>query len=95
MQLMDQDDDDLSGASIDWVAAVGGTMPSSKVLHTRDIIRKWFEDAADTKIVIFTQFRAMATIFSQMCLKEEWAYTMVCVDTYTRMIIEFTADRQP
>lgn len=66
--------DDIS----DWMAAAGNEMPSSKVLKTRDVIREWFKDEPDTKLVIFTQFRVMTHIFYHMCKKEGWACAMVC-----------------
>jgi len=61
----------------DWMAAAGHEMPSSKFLKTRDVIREWFKAAPDTKLVIFTQFRAMTHIFYHMCKKEGWACAMV------------------
>lgn len=69
--------EDYGNDVTDWVAAAGHDMPSSKVLKARDVIRKWFKNASDTKLVIFTQFRAMTKIFWHMCKKEGWLFTMV------------------
>jgi ERCC4-related helicase len=70
-------EDDYNDDATDWMAVAGNSMPSSKVLKTRDVIREWFKDATDTKLVIFTQFRAMTHIFYHMCKKEGWACAMV------------------
>lgn len=69
--------DESGRAEIDWVKVAGEKIPSSKVTQTRDLIRKWISEDSATKIVIFTQFRAMAAIFSGMCKQENWAHTMV------------------
>ena len=69
--------EDYDNDVTDWIAAAGHDMPSSKVLKTRDVIREWFRDAPDTKLVIFTQFRAMTRIFWHMCKTEGWVVTMV------------------
>lgn len=69
--------DDYSDDVTDWMAAAGHEMPSSKVQKTRDVIQEWFKDAPDTKLVIFTQFRAMTNIFYHMCKKEGWSCAMV------------------
>jgi hypothetical protein len=73
----EEDEDD-----VDWVSYAAGLMPSAKLTRTRQFIRQWMTEAPDTKVVIFTQFRAMATIFSNMCSKEKWGYTLVCKTTH-------------
>ncbi|KAH8705435.1 SNF2 family N-terminal domain-containing protein [Talaromyces proteolyticus] len=63
---------------IDWVRNAGGEMPSTKVTAARRIIHKWVTEtkedvpSARNKIVIFTQFRDMVTIFEFMCQQEKW-----------------------
>lgn len=68
----EEDEDDL-----DWVPYAAELMPSAKLSRIRQIIRQWITDSPDTKIVIFTQFRVMATILISMCMKEKWGYTLV------------------
>ncbi|QGA14166.1 hypothetical protein EYB26_001819 [Talaromyces marneffei] len=81
--------------SMDWMADAGHDMPSSKVLKTRDTIRKWFKDGSATKCVIFTQFRDMTKIFANMCTKEKWAFTRLTgdmtIDDRDRSLKDFQA----
>jgi SNF2 family DNA or RNA helicase len=73
----DGDEEDESDEAPDWLATAGHLMPSAKVTQVQDIIRGWLQEAPDTKVVIFTQFRVMAEIFGSMCTKEGWGYGLV------------------
>ncbi|OKL57866.1 hypothetical protein UA08_06536 [Talaromyces atroroseus] len=81
MSVFEENADEFNRrADIDWLKAEGEDMPSSKVIQTRDLIHKWMAEDPETKIVIFTQFRAMASIFGGMCRREKWAYVMLTGD---------------
>ncbi|KAL1981129.1 hypothetical protein VTN96DRAFT_3063 [Rasamsonia emersonii] len=71
----DGDESNEADETKDWMAIAGHLMPSAKVTKVREIIREWLHEAPDTKVVIFTQFRVMATIFGSMCIQEDWGYT--------------------
>jgi hypothetical protein len=71
-QKMDDEEDD-----IDWVALAGHLVPGAKLTAIRTCISAWFKHAAETKVIIFTQFLDMVRILGYMCMKEGWGFTTV------------------
>ena len=56
----------------DWMEIIGSNMPGSKINKTRDIIKKWFQDEDDAKVVIFSEFQNSIKLLKWMCEREKW-----------------------
>ncbi|KAJ5310150.1 uncharacterized protein N7443_002611 [Penicillium atrosanguineum] len=78
----DESSDSEDSSTDDWIPLIeeyhlGATWLGSKMTKVRDIIRKWLLDDKDTKIVIFTHFRASLRILEMICKEEKWLYQKI------------------
>lgn len=83
-------DDDVSGESTgqgnvhyeDWIPTLGefqlgATFLGAKLTRARDIMKNWFQESGDNKVLVFTHFLDSVRLLEWMCQREGWNYTMV------------------
>ncbi|EEP75856.1 predicted protein [Uncinocarpus reesii 1704] len=59
----------------DWISLAGHLMPSAKLTAIQSCVANWLTNSPGTKVTIFTQFRGMVRILSNMCIKQGWGHT--------------------
>ncbi|ETN42213.1 uncharacterized protein HMPREF1541_04154 [Cyphellophora europaea CBS 101466] len=57
---------------IDWLSMPGPVLHSTKVIAAIDKMEKWFEADPETKVLVFSQWRALIKIFMLVCREKKW-----------------------
>jgi hypothetical protein len=58
----------------DWLSMGGEVFPSAKMTALKCHLVKWFRDAPNDKVIIFSQFLLTQKIIERLCEDENWGY---------------------
>jgi SNF2 family DNA or RNA helicase len=90
------DDDEAEPERLDWLSQGGAMLSSAKLTAAKAAILNWKEKHATQKIIVYTQFLDVGTIFGAVCDSEGWGYVdfngKMSMDKRSRAIEKFRDD---